>query len=47
MRPKIGASDNTDRATSLKIISGEANREEIVWGVGVGLEATVWSISPI
>lgn len=30
VRPRIGASDNTDRKTSLKMISGEANREERV-----------------
>ena len=28
VRPRMGARDNTDRKTSLNMISGEASREE-------------------
>lgn len=43
----MGAKDRKDRNTSLKMSSGESKREEIVWGVGEGADATVWRISPI
>lgn len=46
-RPRMGASDKKERKTSLKMISGVVNSDEMVWGVGDGVEATVCRMSPI
>jgi hypothetical protein len=47
-RARIGASERKERHASLRMISGDARREETVWGVEVGGEdATVWRMSPI
>jgi hypothetical protein len=43
----MGARERKERKTSFKIISGEARRDETVWGVGEGVEATVCKMSPI
>jgi hypothetical protein len=43
----IGAKDKKDKNTNLKMISGEVRRDETVWGVGDGVEATVCRMSPI
>lgn len=40
-RPIMGASDRKERKTSLKMISGDAKRDDTVCGVGDGVEATV------
>ena len=46
-RPRMGARDKKDRKTSLKMISGLVRSDDTVCGVGEGVEATVWRISPI
>lgn len=46
-RPRMGASERKERKTSLNIISGDVRTEEIVWGFGEGVEATVCRMSPI
>jgi hypothetical protein len=43
----IGARLKKLKNTNLNIISGEVRREETVWGVGDGVDATVWRMSPI
>lgn len=40
-RPKIGAKERKDRKTSLRMISGEVRRDEMVCEVGDGVDATV------
>jgi hypothetical protein len=42
----MGARLRKVRKTSLNRISGLVRREETVFGVGEGVEATVWRISP-
>jgi hypothetical protein len=44
--PNMGARLRKVRKTSLNRISGLVRREETVFGVGEGVEATVWRISP-
>jgi len=46
-RPRMGAKDRKERKTSLRMMSGEVRRDDIVWGVGDGVDATVCRISPI
>jgi hypothetical protein len=46
-RPKIGANDKKERKTSLRMISGVVSSDDTVRGVGEGVDATVWRISPI
>jgi hypothetical protein len=43
----MGARERKERKMSLKIISGDARRDDIVCGVGEGVDATVCKISPI
>ena len=43
----MGARDRNERKTNLNIISGEVRRDEMVWEVGEGVEATVCRMSPI
>jgi hypothetical protein len=43
----MGASDKKERKTSLRMISGVVRSDEMVWGVGEGVEATVCRMSPI
>jgi hypothetical protein len=44
--PNMGARLRKVRKTSLNKISGLVRREETVFGVGEGVEATVWRMSP-
>ena len=46
-RARIGARERKERKTSFKMRRGLRRREEMDSGVGEGLEATVWRISPI
>jgi hypothetical protein len=46
-RARIGARERNDRKTSLRMISGDARRDDTVCGVGDGVDATVCKISPI
>jgi hypothetical protein len=43
----MGARDRNERNTSLRMISGVVKRDEMVWGVGEGVDATVCKMSPI
>jgi hypothetical protein len=45
--PRIGAKERKERKTSLNMISGEVSNDDTVRGVGEGVDATVWRMSPI
>lgn len=46
-RPRMGARERKVRNMSLKRTSGEVRTDDMVCGVGEGVDATVWRISPI